>query len=96
MSDDEIDVPDGWTQVETGFHQQLHAFQRRRDGLVISVEEGTVGRRHGRYAVAALPQNFRDDNQAIRRFGDNGYIHTGDDRDEALEAALDWMEENPR
>jgi hypothetical protein len=95
MSDDDYEVPEGWTEVDTAFDQQHHAFMRGRDGLVLSVEEGTVGRSKGRYAVAALPENFRDDNQPIRSYGDSGYIHTGDDLDAAIEAAVEWMDEYP-
>jgi hypothetical protein len=88
-----ISVPDGWTEVDTEFGQQERAFQRRRDGLVVSIERGTTS---DQYAVSFLPQNFAEDNQAIRSYGDNGYLYSGDSLNEALEEAAEWMEENPR
>ena len=86
----ELPTEDTWTEIDTAFDQQLAAFQRRRDGLVLSIEEGTVSRRKGRYSVVTLPQNFRDDNCVIDQ------VWTGDDRDRASEAAEEYMDDNPR
>jgi len=55
------------------------------------------GTTHGnKYAVTALPQNFRDDDRPIRSYGDGGYIWEGDDIDAARAAMTDWKKENPR
>lgn len=88
-----VDVPDGWTEIDTEFGQQEYAFQRRRDGLVVSVEHGTTS---DRYAVSFLPENFAQDNQAIRSYGDDGYLYSGDSLDDAVEEAVEWMAENPK
>lgn len=86
-------VPDGWTEVSTEFGQQERAFQRRRDGLVVSVEQGTTS---DKYAVSCLPQNFQNDNQPIRSYGDDGYLYSGGSLDEALSQAREWMDSNQR
>ena len=89
-----IDIPDEWTQTvspEDTDGYILEAYQRG-DGLVIAVEEGTVS--EGRYAVTALPENWRDDNQPIRRYGDDGYFWTGDDINTA-KTELQRILENP-
>jgi hypothetical protein len=88
-----IQLPDSWTELSTKFAQQEYAFQRRRDGLVLSVEEGTTS---DRYAVSFLPQNFDQDNQPIRSYEENGYLYSGPSLDVALEKAQEWMQENPR
>ena len=82
------DVPDGWTEVETAFHQQKQAFQRRRDGLVVSIERGTAHRVD--WSAVTLPRNFREDNQTIDQ------IHDSNDRTEVEEQAVVFMQENPR
>lgn len=72
-------TPDGWTQTitqENNEQQILEAYQRRRDGLVLALEKGVVT--GSKYSIAALPENWRDDNQPIRQYGDNGYLWEGD------------------
>lgn len=91
MSDE--DPFTGWFVIESPFefHQQLKAYQRRRDGLVLSVEEGTTSwRTDDRYAVNTLPENFRQDNQVIDQVG------TAPTEEKAVEIAHEFMEENPR
>jgi len=101
----EIEAPDGWTKLnpddytrDTGhpFHHFRGLIQRRRDGLVLAVEKGTGGRNQGPFTVVALPENFPDDDRPIRRYGDDGTIWDGHSLDEAVEAAEDWAEDNPR
>lgn len=86
-----ITVPDGWSEISTGFEQQEHAFQRGRDGLVLSIEKGVA---LDKYAVSFLPENFYEDNQVVKSYGDNGYLYSGDSFDEAVEKAEVWMREN--
>lgn len=81
------DIPDGWTEIDTEFTQQKQAFQRRRDGLVMSIEFGTAHRVD--WSASTLPQNFVDDNQIIE------LIHDSNDRTEVEEQAVVFMEENP-
>lgn len=93
----DICTPDGWNRIETEFHQQIAAFQRRRDGLVLSIEKGTAQRTMGCYAVTFLPENFQDDNQPIQSYGNGGYlVFDGGDLDAARDAAVEWMKANPR
>jgi hypothetical protein len=101
----EIQPPDGWTKLdpddytrENGnpFYHFRGLLQRRRDGLVLAVEKGTGGRNRGAFMVVALPENFPDDDRPIRRYGDNGVIWDGDSLDEAIDAAENWAEDNPR
>jgi hypothetical protein len=84
-------VPEGWQAIDVEFSpQQMRAFQRKRDGLVLSVEQGTISRRKGKYAVNTLPQNFYEDNQVIDFVG--GY----DTPPAAMDAAREYMKDNPR
>lgn len=89
-----IVIPDGWTEVDTEFEQQERAFQRGRDGLVVSIERGTVT--GAMYAVTFLPENFHEDDRPISSYGDDGQLYTGDSLDEALAEAEEWMDNNPR
>lgn len=82
------DIPDGWTEIETAFQQQKQAFQRRRDGLVVSIEFGTA--HNYDWSGVTLPENFAEDNQTIDR------IHDSNDRTEVEEQAITFMKENPR
>lgn len=86
-------VPEGWTEIDTEFSQQKAAYQRRRDGLVVSFETGVT---RDKFSVSLLPENFAQDNQVIRSMGDNGYLYSGDSLDAAEEKAKDWMENNSR
>ena len=86
-------VPDGWTEIDTEFEQQIAAYQRRRDGLVLSLESGVTS---DKYDVAALPENFANDNQAIPMYGDSGYIYSGDSLEDAESDLTEWMENNPK
>lgn len=87
----QISAPDGWSHIDTEFGQQIDAFQRQTDGLVVSIERGTTGHK---YAVSFLPENFPQDNQAIQSYGDDGYLYTGESEDAAFEEAEDWMQDN--
>lgn len=90
-----IEIADGWRQVlaeDNSDAQILEAYQRLPDGLVLALEEGVVT--GNRYSIAALPENWRDDNQPIREYGDNGYLWEGDDIDtgkEELETAMETL-----
>jgi hypothetical protein len=96
-SSTDTDNTDAWVDhdiSDVDSPQYIEAAQRRRDGLVLMLEKGTT---HGnKYAVTALPQNFRDDDRPIRSYGDGGYIWEGDDIDTARAAMTDWKKENPR
>lgn len=80
-----IDIPDEWSQTIASGESDSHVLEayQRTDGLVLAIEEGTVT--GSRYAITALPENWRDDNQPIRRYGDGGYLWEGDDIDTAKE-----------
>lgn len=82
------DTPDGWTEIDSEFGQQLQAFQRRRDGLVVSIEQGTAT--YAEFSAVTLPQNFHEDNQPI------DHITEDDDLGEVEERATNYMTENPR
>jgi len=82
------EVPDGWSEMDTEFEQQLQAFQRRRDGLVVSVEKHTSP--DGEYSVVTLPENFVDDNSVIDWITDN------DSRTEADSSAVTFMRNRDR
>ena len=56
-------IPDGWTEVETAFHQQQQAIQRSGDGLVLSIEKNTTD--SSKWSLVTLPENFHNDNQII-------------------------------
>lgn len=81
------DTPNGWTEIETAdAEQQLQAFQRRSDGLVVSIEKWTST---VPYSAVTLPENFRDDNQVIDR------VHDARKLREVEARATRYMEENP-
>jgi hypothetical protein len=86
-----IEPPEGWTKIGTEFEQQIAAYQRRRDGLVLSIEKATTT---DKYAVSFLPRNFQQDNQVIQSYGDSGYLYSGNSREDAFEKAKEWMETN--
>lgn len=91
MSDEDTFI--GWSVIESPFefHQQLRAYQRRRDGLVLSIERGTTSwRTDDPYAVNTLPENFYNDSQVIDQIG------TTSTEEKAVEMAHEFMEENPR
>lgn len=90
----ERDAPDGWVNLgDPDETQMLNEWQCRRNGLVLMLERATT---RDRFAVSALPENWRDDNQPIRFVGDGGYLYSGDSRDDAEAAAVEWMREHPR
>lgn len=88
-----IEVPTGWSQISSEFKQQIAVFQRRRDGLVLSIEEATT---NDKYAVSFLPQNFHQDNQVLQHLGNNGYLYSGDSEQKAFAEAKNWMEQNKK
>lgn len=86
-------LPDGWSQVDSGeSHQIEEAYQRVSDGLVISVERGTTN--ESEYSATFLPENFKDDNQPLRSYGDDRYLEVDDAKEKVEEAAREWMKEN--
>lgn len=90
----EIEVPEGWSEIDVEDETQLlRGFQRRSDGLVLTVEEYTTDKR---YSSAFLPENFQQDNQPIRQYGDGGYLKSSDSLEEVKEAVQEWMENNKR
>ena len=80
----QIKPPAGWTEIEPEFDYQRQTFQRRRDGLVVSVEQEL----HATYNVVTLPENYYQDNQVI------DCIEIGVEPEDAAEAAHEWMEQN--
>lgn len=83
-------TPNGWAELESTDDYQLQAFQRRRDGLVLSVERGTTSHRRGKHTAVTLPQNYHEDNQVIDT------VTTHDDRDVVEDDAVEYMKEHPR
>ena len=77
----QIKPPAGWTEIEPEFE-----FQRRRDGLVVSVEQEL----HATYNVVTLPENYYQDNQVI------DYVEVGVELEDAAGTAREWMEQNNR
>jgi hypothetical protein len=92
MSDDtqtrrqQVKPPAGWTEIEPEFEFQRQTFQRRRDGLVVSVEQEL----HAAYNVVKLPENYYQNNRVI------GCIEVGVELEDAAETAHEWMEQNNR
>jgi hypothetical protein len=82
----QIKPPAGWTEIEPEFDYQRQTFQRRRDGLVVSVEQEL----HATYNVVTLPENYYQDNQVI------DCIEIGVEPEVAAETAREWMEHNNR
>jgi hypothetical protein len=81
-----VKPPAGWTEIEPEFDHQQQAFQRRRDGLVVSIEQES----HAAYNVVTLPENYYQDNQVI------DCIEAGVEPEDAAETAREWMEQNNR
>ena len=77
----QVKPPAGWTEIEPEFE-----FQRRRDGLVVSVEQEGMSCHN----VVTLPENYYQDNQVI------DCIEIGVEPEDAAEAAHEWMEQNNR
>ena len=82
----QVKPPAGWIEIEPEFEFQRQIFQRRRDGLVVSVEQEL----HATYNVVTLPENYYQDNQVI------DCIEIGVEPEDAAEAAHEWMEQNNR
>ena len=84
IGDDEIC---GWTEIEPEFDDQRQTFQRRRDGLVVSMEQESP---HAAYNIVTLPENYHEDNQIIN------CIELDVEPEDAAETAREWMEQNNR
>lgn len=84
----ELAAPEGWVEIEPEWYIQKRVFQRRRDGLVVSIEKGT-GHRF-RWSAVTLPENFYEDSQVI------DVIEDADSQLAVEAAAVDYMKENPR
>jgi hypothetical protein len=82
----QVKPPAGWTEIEPEFEFQRQTFQRRRDGLVVSVEQEL----HAAYNVVTLPENYYQDNRVI------DCIEVGVEPEDAAETAREWMEQNNR
>ena len=81
IGDDEIC---GWTEIEPKFESQRQAFQRGRDGLVVSIEREGMSCHN----VVTLPENYDQDNQVI------DCIQLGAEPEDAAETARAFMEQN--
>ena len=81
----QVKPPAGWTEIEPEFEFQRQTFQRRRDGLVVSVEQELHA-----YSVVTLPENYYQDNRVI------DCIEVGVEPEDAAETAREWMEQNNR
>jgi len=82
----QVKPPAGWTEIEPEFEFQRQTFQRRRDGLVVSVEQEL----HAAYNVVTLPENYYQDNRVF------DFIEVGVEPEDAAETAREWMEQNNR
>ena len=82
----EADEISGWTEIEPEFDYQRQTFQRRRDGLVIAVEQEGMSCCN----VVTLPENYHQDNQVI------DYVEVGVELEDAAGTAREWMEQNNR
>jgi len=80
----QIKPPAGWTEIEPELEYQRQTFQRRRDGLVVSVEQEL----HATYNVVTLPENYYQNNRVI------DCIEIGAEPEDAADAAREWMEQN--
>ena len=80
----EDDEMRGWTEIEPEFDYQRQTFQRRRDGLVVSVEQES----YAAYNIVTLPENYYEDNQVI------DCIELGVEPEDAAETARAFMEQN--
>ena len=74
----------GWTEIEPKFESQRQAFQRGRDGLVVSIEREGMSCHN----VVTLPENYDQDNQVI------DCIQLGAEPEDAAETARAFMEQN--
>jgi hypothetical protein len=77
----------GWTEIEPEFDHQRQTFQRRRDGLVVSVEQESP---HAACNIVTLPENYHEDNQII------DCIELDAEPEDAAETARAFMEQNNR
>ena len=82
----QVKPPAGWTEIEPEFEFQRQTFQRRRDGLVVSVEQEL----HAACNVVTLPENYYQDNRVF------DFIEVGVEPEDAAETAREWMEQNNR
>jgi hypothetical protein len=82
----QVKPPAGWTEIEPEFEFQRQTFQRRRDGLVVSIEREGMSCHN----VVTLPENYHQDNQVI------DCIELGVEPEDAAETAREWMEQNNR
>lgn len=87
-------TPEGWSLLQDNTDEsstldiegecvKVAAFQNRRNGLVVAVEDDTGD---APYITVTLPQNYRTDNNPIE------YIYTGDSKEEALNKMYEYME----
>ena len=83
IEDDEMR---GWTEIEPEFDYQRQTFQRRRDNLVVSIEQES----YAAYNIVTLPENYHQDNKII------DCIRAGVEPEDAAETAREWMEQNNR
>ena len=81
----EADEICGWTEIEPEFDDQRQTFQRRRDGLVVSMEQESP---HAAYNIVTLPENYHQDNKII------DCIRAGVEPEDAAETARAFMEQN--
>ena len=100
-------IPDGWSyslkpdEIERDHNADpmlLHTvehLQRRRDGLVVSIEV-----KASEHQAILLPQNWRQDNQPLLHYDNpevhNGMVVTASSLEAVRSAALRWCEENSR
>ena len=82
----QVKPPAGWIEIEPEFDHQQQTFQRRRDGLVVSIEQES----HAACNVVTLPENYHQDDQVI------DCIEIGVKPENAAEPAREWMEQNNR
>ena len=82
----EADEICGWTEIEPEFDHQQQTFQRRRDCLVLAIEQD--GRRSNN--IVTLPENYYQNNKII------DCIRAGIEPEEVGETAREWMEQNNR
>ena len=81
----QVKPPAGWTEIEPEFDYQRQTFQRRRDGLVVSVEqEGMSG-----CNVVTLPENYDQDNQVV------DWVAEDLEPEVAVETARAFMQREP-
>ena len=80
----EADEMCGWTEIEPEFDYQRQTFQRRRDNLVVSIEQES----YAAYNIVTLPENYHQDNKII------DCIRAGVEPEDAAETARAFMEHN--